>query len=163
MDGRLRNMTSVYLTGQQGILCLYRIGSRVANNLYVGSAGGHFEAGELNDARACVLREMQEELGLGESDVADLKMRYITMRLKNGEIRQNYYFFGKLIGDRSLESTEGNLHWFTYEEAEHLHMPASAKHMLLHYLKVGRFDENLYAGITEESGTKFVVMKDFED
>ena len=163
MDGRLRNMTSVYLTGQQGILCLYRIGSRVANNLYVGSAGGHFEAGELNDARACVLREMQEELGLGESDVADLKMRYITMRLKNGEIRQNYYFFGKLIGDRSLESTEGNLHWFTYEEAEHLHMPASAKHMLLHYLKVGRFDENLYAGITEESGTNFVVMKDFED
>ena len=64
MDGKLRNMTSVYLTGEQGILCLYRIGSRVANNLYVGSAGGHFEADELNDAKKCVLREMQEELGL---------------------------------------------------------------------------------------------------
>ena len=163
MDGKLRNMTSVYLTGEQGILCLYRIGSRVANNLYVGSAGGHFEQGELNDARQCALREMQEELGLTESDVADLKLRYITLRLKNGEIRQNYYFFGKLLSNRELESSEGNLHWFTYEEAEHLHMPASAKHMMLHYLKMGRFDENLYAGITDDAGTRFVVMKDFED
>ena len=163
MDGKLRNMTSVYLTGEQGILCLYRIGSRVANNLYVGSAGGHFEQVELNDARACALREMREELGLTEADVADLKLRYITLRLKNGEIRQNYYFFGKLIRDRKLESTEGNLRWFTYEEAEFLHMPASAKHMMLHYLKVGRFDEHLYAGITDEAGTKFVIMKDFED
>lgn len=163
MDGKLRNMTSVYLTGERGILCLYRIGSRVANNLYVGSAGGHFEQGELNDARTCALREMQEELGLTEADVADLKLRYITLRLKNGEIRQNYYFFGKLISDRKLESTEGNLQWFTYEEAEHLHMPASAKHMMLHYLKTGRFDEKFYAGITDDNGTKFVIMKDFED
>ena len=163
MDGKLRNMTSVYLTGERGILCLYRIGSRVANNLYVGSAGGHFEQGELNDARQCILREMQEELGLTESDVADMKLRYITLRLKNGEIRQNYYFFGKLLSDRELESTEGNLRWFTYEEAEFLHMPASAKHMMLHYLKTGRFDENLYAGITDDTGTRFVIMKDFED
>ena len=163
MDGKLRNMTSVYLTGERGILCLYRIGSRVANNLYVGSAGGHFEQGELNDARACALREMQEELGLTESDVADLKLRYITLRLKNGEIRQNYYFFGKLLSDRELESTEGNLHWFSYEEAEDLHMPASAKHMMLHYLKTGRFDENLYAGVTDNAGTRFVIMEEFED
>ena len=163
MDGKLRNMTSVYLTGEQGILCLYRIGSKVANNKYVGAAGGHFEKDELNNAKRCVLREMQEELGLQESDVEDMKLRYITLRLKNGEIRQNYYFFGRLRSETALESTEGILQWFTYEEAEHLHMPASAKHMLLHYLKVGRFDEHLYAGITEKEDTRFVIMKDFED
>ena len=163
MDGKLRNMTSVYLTGERGILCLYRVGSRVANNLYVGSAGGHFEENELNDARACALREMQEELDLTEDDVQDLKLRYITHRLKNGEIRQNYYFFGKLISDRPLQSTEGNLQWFTYEQAQHLHMPVSAKHMMLHYLKIGRFDDNLYAGITENAGTRFVIMEEFED
>ena len=163
MDGKLRNMTSVYLTGEQGILCLYRIGSRVANNLYVGSAGGHFEQDELNDAKKCVLREMQEELGLNESDVEDMKLRYITLRLKNGEIRQNYYFFGRLKTEKPLQSTEGNLQWFSYEEAENLHMPASAKHMMLHYLKVGRFDDHLYAGITEQGETRFVIMNDFED
>ena len=163
MDGKLRNMTSVYLTGERGILCLYRMGSRVANNLYVGSAGGHFEESELNDARKCALREMQEELGLTEADVEDLKLRYVTLRLKNGEIRQNYYFFGKLIGERELQSTEGNLHWFNYEEAEALQMPASAKYMMLHYLKTGRFDDNLYGGITDDAGTRFVVLKEFED
>ena len=163
MDGKLRNMTSVYLTDERGILCLYRIGSRVANNLYVGSAGGHFESGELNDARKCALREMEEELGLTEDDVDGLKLRYITLRLKNGEIRQNYYFFGNLKTDRELKSTEGNLKWFSYAAAENLHMPASAKHMMMHYLKVGRFDENLYAGITDDAGTRFVIMKEFED
>ena len=105
MDGKLRNMTSVYLEGERGILCLYRIGSRVANQKYVGSAGGHFEKEEVNDARQCALREMQEELGLTESDVSDLKLRYVTLRLKNGEIRQNYYFFGKLLSDKPLESS----------------------------------------------------------
>lgn len=163
MDGKLRNMTSVYLTGEKGILCLFRIGSRVANNKYIGSAGGHFEKEELNDARLCALREMQEELNLTESDVDELKLRYITLRLKNGEIRQNYYFFGKLKAERPLESTEGKLHWFSYEEAENLHMPASAKHMMLHYLKTGRYDDNLYAGITEETGTQFVAMREFDD
>ena len=163
MDGKLRNMTSVYLTGEKGILCLYRIGSRVANNKYIGSAGGHFEEAELNDAKACALREMQEELGLTENDVENLKLRYITLRLKNGEIRQNYYFFGRLKTQRPLESTEGNLHWFSYEEAQNLQMPASAKHMMLHYLKTGRFDDNLYAGITDDVGTRFVIMKEFED
>ena len=162
-DGKLRNMTSVYLTGEKGILCLYRIGSRVANNKYIGSAGGHFEEAELNDAKACALREMQEELGLTEDDVENLKLRYITLRLKNGEIRQNYYFFGRLKTQRPLESTEGNLHWFSYEEAQNLQMPASAKHMMLHYLKTGRFDDNLYAGITDDAGTRFVIMKEFED
>ena len=163
MDGKLRNMTSVYLTGEKGILCLYRIGSRVANNKYIGSAGGHFEEAELNDAKACALREMQEELGLTEDDVENLKLRYITLRLKNGEIRQNYYFFGRLKTQRPLESTEGNLHWFSYEEAQNLQMPASAKHMMLHYLKTGRFDDNLYASITDDAGTRFVIMKEFED
>ena len=162
MDGKLRNMTSVYLTGERGILCLYRIGSRVANNKYIGSAGGHFEKEELNDARSCVLREMREELGLQESDVYDLKLRYITYRLKDGEIRQNYYFFGTLKEDRELVSSEGILQWISYEAFEELNMPLSAKHMILHYLKTGRFDSQLYAGITEETGTKFLPMRDFE-
>lgn len=162
MDGKLRNMTSVYLTSERGILCLYRIGSRVANQKYIGSAGGHFEKEELNDARACVLREMQEELGITQSDVSDLKMRYITYRLKDGEVRQNYYFFGELKEPRNLKSSEGNLEWIPFDGFEALNMPVSAKHMILHYLKVGRFDHVLYAGITQEQGTHFVPLREFE-
>ena len=163
MDGRLRNMTSVYLTGERGILCLYRIGSKVANHKYIGSAGGHFETDELNDARRCVLREMQEELGISETEVQDLKMRYVTLRLKDGEIRQNYYFFGKLNTERILESTEGILEWIPYDGFESLPMPASAKLMILHYLKVGRFDNLLYGAITAKENTVFVPLEEFED
>ena len=162
MDGKLRNMTSVYLTGEKGILCLYRIGSRVVSNRYIGSAGGHFESCELNDSRACALRELQEELGLTENDVADLQLRYITLRKMNGEIRQNYYFFGRLKQERELQSTEGNLRWIRDEEFTDLPMPVSAKHMILHYLREGRNTDLLYAGITERSGTAFVPMVEFD-
>lgn len=161
MDGKLRNMTSLYLVDDSGILCLYRIGSRVANQKYVGSAGGHFEPCELNDAKACVLREMQEELGLTESDVEGLRLRYITHRLTGGEIRQNYYFFARLKEERPLTSTEGTLRRVPYGQIPALEMPVSAKHMILHYVKEGRFTDKLYAGITEEQGTHFVEMREF--
>ena len=161
MDGKLRNMTSLYLVDDSGILCLYRIGSRVSNQKYVGSAGGHFEPCELNDARACVLREMQEELGLTESDVEGLRLRYITHRLTGGEIRQNYYFFARLKEERPLTSTEGTLRRVPYGQIPALEMPVSAKHMILHYVREGRFTDKLYAGITEEQGTHFVEMREF--
>ena len=96
MELRLRNMTSVYLTSQNRFLLLYRTGSRVIDDSYTGTAGGHFEESELNDPRACVLRELREETGLSENDIEGLSLRYVTMRLKKGEIRQNYYFFARL-------------------------------------------------------------------
>lgn len=161
MSIKLRNMTSVYFVREDGILCLYRIGSRVANRKYVGAAGGHFEKEELNDPRACLLREMQEELGLSEVDVDGLRLRYITHRLVGGEIRQNYYFFARLKGDKPLSSTEGKLCWVPYEAISSLEMPVSAKHMILHYVREGRFTNKVYGGITEEDGTKFVEMQEF--
>ena len=54
-----------------------------------------------------------------------------------------------------------SLFGFSVDLLPELDMPVSAKHMILHYLKVGRFDDVLYAGITEEEGTKFTVMREF--
>ena len=163
MEGKLRNMTSLYLTKGDSVLCLYRIGSRVANQMYIGSAGGHFECDELNDAKKCVLREAYEELGIREEDLLDLKMRYITLRLKNGEVRQNYYFFARLREERELTSTEGQLHWVNFEDIPALKMPSSAKHMILHYLKQGRFDDEIYAGVSEHWGANFAPLGEFDD
>ena len=162
MDIRLRNMTSLYLVNDTRILCLYRIGSRVANKKYVGSAGGHFEPEELNDPKRCVLREAGEELGLQESDLEDLRPRYVTHRLMGGEIRQNYYFFARLKEEKELASTEGNLRWVSFEEVSRLDMPVSAKHMLEHYIREGRHTGCLYGGITQRAGTNFVIMEDFQ-
>lgn len=162
MIPKLRNMTSLYLVREDAILCLYRIGSKVVSNRYIGSAGGHFEKEELNDPKACVLRELQEELSLTENDLTGLSLRYITHRLMGGEIRQNYYFFASLKESRDLHSNEGQLRWVPFEEVPKLYMPVSASHMILHYLQEGRFTDCIYAGITEETGTTFVPLVDFE-
>lgn len=86
MDGKLRNMTAIYLFKGEKILLLYRQGGRVVNNVWTGSADGHFENNELNDAKACVLRELNEELGLQPEDIDGLTLRYITLRSTKGEI-----------------------------------------------------------------------------
>ncbi len=161
MSVRIRNMTSLYLVNEEGILCLYRIGSRVANGKYVGAAGGHFENDEMSCPRECVLREAMEELGLSENEIPDMRLRYITYRLKNDEIRQNYYYFASLPENRVFSSNEGRLHFVKYALVPALDMPVSAKNMLMHYVNTGRFTTDLYAGITEESGTVFRVMKEF--
>ncbi len=110
MNGKLRNMTSLYLRQGNRLLLLYRIGSRVVSDSYTASAGGHFEPEELNDARACALRELYEETGLTEREIDKLSLRYVTLRLKNNEIRQNYYFFANLTDcGKVITSNEGNL------------------------------------------------------
>ena len=87
---KLRNMTGIYISCNGQMLLLYRQGGRVVSNQWIASAGGHFEPDELNDPKACVLRELKEELNLAEDDLTGLKMRYIALRNVNGEIRQNY-------------------------------------------------------------------------
>jgi len=99
MEGKLRNMSSVYISQGNKMLLLYRQGSRVVNDVWIGSAGGHFEEYELNDARACAIRELQEEINITEDMLEDIRLRYVTLRNTNGEIRQNYYFFAILKDD----------------------------------------------------------------
>ena len=162
MDGKLRNMTALYLLHGDEILFLYRQGSRVVGNSYVGAAGGHFEKDELNDAKACVLRELREEIGLTEADLRDLRLRYVTLRLKNREIRQNYYFFAYLDDPEKIrQSNEGRLRWVPYAEAMSLTMPLSARFMMQHFLQEGRDTRHLYGGITEEDGIRFHILQEF--
>ena len=118
MDGKLRCMTSVYLSKSNKMLLLYRQGSSVVNNLWIGSAGGHFEKDELNDAGACVLRELEEETGLTANEISELSLRYVTLKRTKGELRQNYYFFAELKEhvDTDIISNEGICKWFDYDE-----------------------------------------------
>ena len=90
--------------------------------MWTGAVGGHFEENELNNAKARILREMHEELGLGESDVQNLSLKYITLRQTKGEIRQNYYFFAALKDGfcDDMQSNEGRLRWFSFGELDAL-------------------------------------------
>ncbi len=163
MDGALRNMTSVYLRDGERILLLYRQGGRVVSEVWTGSAGGHFEKDELNDARACVLREMNEELGLAESDIENLALRYITLRRAKGEIRQNYFFFADLKSSvsRELTSNEGKTKWFSLDETAALEMPYSAKFVMEHYRKTGKATDALYVGTADGNGVVFTALPEY--
>lgn len=162
MDGKLRNMTAIYISQGDQMLMLYRVGSKVVAPSWCG-IGGHFEEGELNDAKACVLRELREEAGLTEDDLEHLAMRYVTLRLKNGEIRQNYYFFADLREGVELNRTcnEGRLQWIPYESVMDREMPFTAYYMLQHYMTVGRYTDQLYAGTTTKNGVVFTELREF--
>lgn len=160
MFGNLRNMTSIYLTRNDQILLLYREGSRVINQVWLGSAGGHFEPQECNDARACILREMYEELGINEQQISRLSLRYVTLRYTAGELRQNYYFFADLTDSSCLPllSNEGRLQWFPLKDIQALPMPFTAKYVIQHWLKTGRYTEQMYGGVADGERVFFTAM-----
>ena len=163
MNGNLRNMTAIYLLKDKRVLLVHREGGRVVNNVWTGSAGGHFENDELNDPEACVLRELKEELGLCASDLEGLSLRYITLRYTKGEIRQNYYFFAELKASvrEDLASNEGACRWFSLDEIDSLEMPFTAKYMMEHFCKTGYRTNILYAGVTTPTGVEFTELSEF--
>ena len=160
MEGKLRNMTSIYLFRGEKVLLLYRQGGRVVNNVWTGSAGGHFEREECNDAAACVKRDLQEELGLKPEDIEGMTLRYVTLRKIKGEIRQNYYFFANLREhvEDTLVSNEGICRWFSLEEMRSLEMPFTAKYVMEHFYTTGRYTKALYAGIANIDTVKFLEL-----
>ena len=166
MDGKLRNMTALYVTDRTDknhprMLMLYRIGSKVVDPSWCG-IGGHFEPEEVNDARACVLREAREEIGLTEDMLENLRLRYIALRQKNGEIRHNYYFFADLKPGAEVDLTcdEGIPKWVDYADVCGLNMPYSAKYALEHYMETGRYTENVYVGAAYTGGMTFAVLEE---
>lgn len=163
MRGKLRNMAAVYILCKSKILLLYRQGGRVVNNVWVASAGGHFEENELNDARSCVLRELEEELGLAEKELSNFEMRYVALKRTNGEIRQNYYFFAEIEDETNLKliSNEGILKWFDISEVHSLEMPYSAKYVIQHYLNIGMHNSNLYCGVADGNQVMFTEMPEY--
>ena len=58
---KLRNMTAIYILKGDKILMLYRQGGKVVNNVYVGTAGGHFEPEEVNDPTLLELYQQSAE------------------------------------------------------------------------------------------------------
>lgn len=157
----IRPMASIYLLRGEQILLLYRQGSRVVNNVWIGSAGGHLEPAEISDPLSCVLREMQEELGLTADDISVPSLRYVAMCLTNGEIRQNFYYFAQLNNDCKLHSNEGTLRWFRLDELDALPMAYTARYMIDHWLQEGRHTDCIYGGIADGESVAFHQLFDY--
>ena len=156
-SGKLRNMASVYLRRGDELLLLFRQGNSIVSNLWIGSAGGHFEETEVCDAKACVLRELFEELSMKEGAIENLTFRYVTLRYADNELRQNYYFFADLTDSAiaTPTSNEGITQWFSIHELGDLPMPFTARYVIDHYITAGQYDDSLYGGIANDDGVEF--------
>lgn len=162
MQGKLRNMASVYIIRDENMLLLYRIGSRVVAPSWCG-VGGHFEKEELNDPKAALIREVGEEIGLTESAFQDIELRYITLRYVKNEIRQNYYFFATLKEDIELimDCSEGTLEWVNISKVNERQMPYTAQYVIEHFIDEGIHNNKLYSGIATPKGVTFVELQEF--
>jgi len=159
---KLRNMATLYIRQNGKFLLLYRVGSRVVPPSWCG-IGGHFEENELNEPIAAMLREAEEEIDLKPDDFTNIALRYVTFRLKNGEIRQNYYYFADLRANvpLTMECNEGKLDWFAQSALPYDAMPHTAQYVMQHYMETGVGNDILYAGTTVENGVQFHAMVEF--
>lgn len=156
-------MASVFLICGNSILLLYRENSSVIDDSWIASAGGHLEENEINDSKACAMRELYEELGVTENDICDLSLRYVTLRRTNKEIRLNYYFFAELKNgiEMNLKSNEGQLKWFSLNEIKELKMPFTAKYVMEHWIDIGKNTTDIYGGIADGEKVVFTEMPAF--
>lgn len=110
-----------------------------------------------------MLRELEEELGITEKEIENLRLRYVTLRRSKGEIRQNYYFFADLKDGMRGEffSNEGVSRWFPVSEMTTLKMPFTSKYVVEHYLKVGCKTDMIYGGIADGKKIVFTEIPEF--
>lgn len=161
MNGKLRNMATVYIRKGDEMLMLYRIGSKVVDECFCG-VGGHFKRNEVNDAKAAVLREMKAEIRLTEKDLDNLSLRYIGLRNVKDELRLNYYFFADLkdTANLTMKCSEGILQWIPLDELMKKEMPVTAKYCIKHYLTEGMNTDKLYTIIVNGDNTNVIAINE---
>lgn len=160
MNGKLRNMATVYIKNGDKMLLLDRIGSKVVARSWCG-IGGHFDKKELNDAKAAMLREMNEEIGLKEKDLNNLDLRYVALRNVKDELRINYYYFADLKPDAVMNKkcNEGILEWVSLDKVNERKMPVTAQYVIKHYLETGINTDELYSvSVDSKDNVTFVSL-----
>jgi 8-oxo-dGTP diphosphatase len=157
-------MATAYLFKANQVLMMKKSGSRLYDSEFWSGLGGHLEPNELNHPKHACVREIYEESGIDEFEVMDLKLRYILLRIKENEIRQQYVYFGSTAKEDLLASEEGELFWVSIDEIMNLHLSIINKYMIEHYLENQDREEILVGTITindnQETKIQWSDLKD---
>lgn len=143
----LRNMSTIYLFNSQHEVLLMKRSEKkqFAPGIWAG-IGGHFEKEELNSPEQCLIRELYEETGIKREDIVDFSLKYITIRKKGDEIRQQYIFFAKILDDNQpiKECDEGVMKWIEIDKLFDRELSYTNECCLHHYFKTGKVAERIY-------------------
>ena len=98
-----------------------------------------------------------------ESSLENISLRYVTFRLKNGEIRQNYYYFADLQDGVQvrMECDEGKLQWMEADDLPFNEMPHTASYVMKHYEEIGKHNDVLYTGASAVGDVLFCELVEF--
>lgn len=154
----LRQLATAYIFKEDKVLMIKKSKSRLYNNEFWSGLGGHLEPVELNDPKIACYREILEESGIKDSELSDLRLRYILIRIKDNEIRQQYVYFGETSKNQLVASDEGELQWLEIDEVLSKHISRINRGMLEHFLS-HRDSECIYVGVITMGEKQGPVMQ----
>ena len=162
----LRNGVAAFLRRDGNYLLMKRAENRkIAPGLWSG-VGGHMEPDEINAPLSACFREIEEETGIGKSDISALELLYIVTRRSKNEIRQSYIYFGETTRSEIIQTDEGELFWIPESELTNREYSKTFTAMLEHYTKRSPGDRALYVGAAEnddgELHMNWARSEDFE-
>jgi len=97
----VRQMAAVFLERGGKLLMMKKLGSRWHSGEFWSGIGGHLEPAELNEPREAAIREMLEETGLKETNIAAGRDACNDME-RAGQSRS------LLVSNRGCSNAEGN-------------------------------------------------------
>lgn len=163
---KLRSMSVAFLMNEQDLLLIKRsAGRKLLPGIWAG-VGGHLEPEEINNPETACLREIYEETGLTNSQLSELRLKYILLRQSKDEIRVQYVYFAKTTTRQVKPSEEGDLYWINRDELFERDFSATTVFVLKHYLVYEDSITEVLVGTVREEHIKPVInwsiLKDWE-
>lgn len=150
-----RLMTTAFLWHGPDVLLMHRSANRTLHpNRWTG-VGGHIEPHEICTPDSACLREIAEETGIANEDLVGFHLRYIILRRRETEIRQQYVYFGTSRTRRVRITGEGELHWIPETGLFDRELVPTTRLLLEHYMYNRSIElDGIWVGVLLDAGSK---------
>lgn len=150
-----RLMATAFLWSGSDVLLMRRSASRAFHPGLWAGVGGHIEPHEISAPDTACLREIAEETGITSKDLTEFRLRYIFLRQRGTEIRQQYVYFGVSRTRQLLATSEGELHWVPEAELFDRELVPTTRLLLQHYMRNRSVEPNvIWVGVLDGTDSK---------